>query len=90
MEKKIYDELHKTALRDENGKIIDVKTGFSTDKPVIGHQNETWREYQDNPKNHNKTRAQVIEDYNNIKNLGFEDASSNSSNGAKTKGLENY
>lgn len=44
---------------------------------------------QDNPANHNKTRAEVIADYNNVDNLGFESASSNSSNGARTKGLEN-
>ncbi len=59
------------------------------DKEVIGHQGVTWREYQDNPANHSKTRKQVIDDYNDISNLGYEYASSNSSNGARTKGLEN-
>jgi hypothetical protein len=37
----------------------------------------------------NKTRQQVIDDYNNVENLGYESGSSNSSNGARTKGLEN-
>jgi RHS repeat-associated protein len=73
-----------------NGKFVDVKTGkVITGKKAIGHQGETWREYQDNPANRNKTRKQVSDDYNNVKNLGYEDASTNSSNGARSKGLEN-
>ena len=88
--KKTYDYLKRTSNVDEDGNYIDKKTGLPIyDEPVIGHQKESWREYQDNPANHNKTRAEVIADYNNVDNLGFESASSNSSNGARTKGLEN-
>ena len=84
------DYLDKNNPKDANGNFIDVKTGLPiTGKKHIGHQKESWREYQDNPANRNKTREQVIDDYNNVKNLGYESASSNSSNGAKTKGLEN-
>jgi RHS repeat-associated protein len=74
----------------KNGKYIDVKTGKVIEgKNVIGHQNESWKEYQDNPANHNKTRAQVINDYNNVDNLGYEDATQSAIDGGKFKGNEN-
>jgi HNH/ENDO VII superfamily nuclease with conserved GHE residues len=84
------DYLNAHNPKDANGNFIDVKTG----KPIlgekhIGHQDVSWREYQDNPANRNKTRQQVIDDYNNVSNLGYESGPDNSSNGAKTKGLEN-
>ena len=89
--KKTKKHLKENSRKDAQGRYIDVKTGkpIEPGNEVIGHQEVTWREYQDNPENHNKTREQVIKDYNDINNLGYEDASSNSSNGAKTKGLEN-
>ena len=84
------DYLNKNNPKDANGNFIDVKTG----KPIIGeknigHQQTTWREYQDNKANWTKTRKEVVDDYNDTRNLGYESASSNKSNGAKTKGLEN-
>ena len=88
--KKTKTHLAKNSPKDANGNYLDAKTGLPiTGEIAIGHQSETWREYQDNPANHGKTRAQVCKDYNNVNNLGYEDSSTNSSNGAKTKGLEN-
>lgn len=74
-----------------NGKYIDQKTGkpIEGDK-VIGHKEKSWREYQeehmfDDPP---ITRKKVIEDYNDINNLGYEDSKSSSSDGGKYKGHE--
>jgi RHS repeat-associated protein len=76
--------------KDANGNFIDVKTGKAIlGKKVIGHQNESWREYQDNPANRNKTRKQVIDDYNNVDNLGYESATQSAIDGGTNKGLEN-
>lgn len=73
----------------EDGKYIDVKTGEKIEgTPVIGHQNESWREYQENPANHAKKRDQVIKDYNNVDNLGYENAKSSSSDGGRLRGHE--
>jgi hypothetical protein len=89
--KSTKDYLDQNNPKDKQGRFIDVKTGkpIPKGKEAIGHQKETWREYQDNPANHSKNREQVIKDYNNVNNLGYEHRSSNSSNGAKSKGLEN-
>ena len=88
--KSTLDHLEINSPKDINGNYIDVKTGKPiTGKKHIGHQNESWREYQDNPANWKKTRKEVIDDYNDVDNLGYESASSNSSRGAKTKGKEN-
>lgn len=85
--KKTKKHLDSTAI---NGKFYDAKTGKEIKgKKVIGHQNETWREYQDNPANHTKTRKQVIDDYNDINNLGYEDATQSSIDGGTFKGIEN-
>jgi hypothetical protein len=84
------DYLNANSLKDAKGHFLDAKT----QKPIsgkkhIGHLYESWREYQDNPANWNKTRQQVVNDYNDVTNLGYENGPTNSSNGAKTKGLEN-
>lgn len=88
--KKTKKHLDENSPKDANGNFIDAKTGRPiTGQKAIGHKDESWREYQDNPANHGKTREQVCKDYNNVDNLGYEDSSNNSSIGAKTKGLEN-
>jgi hypothetical protein len=51
-------------------------------KPDIGHK-ESWFDYQNNTKNHTKTRDQVIDDYNDPLNLQYEIPSNNRSNGGK-------
>ncbi|WP_185963114.1 GH-E family nuclease [Flavobacterium gawalongense] len=86
--KSTIDHLDANTPKDANGNFIDAKTLKPiTGKKHIGHQNVTWRQYQENPENWLKTRDQVIKDYNDISNLGYESGSSNSSHGAKTKGL---
>ncbi len=91
LERKTKEHFRKNSTKDSNGNYLDVKTRktITPGQEVIGHQQVTWREYQDNAKNHTKTRQQVIDNYNDISNLGCEDTSSNSNNGARTKGLEN-
>jgi RHS repeat-associated protein len=86
--KSTIEHLDENTPKDANGNFIDVNTGTPiTGKKHIGHIKVTWRQYQDNPENWLKTREQVIKDYNDITNLRYESASSNSSHGAKTKGL---
>ncbi len=88
--KSTLEYLEKNSPKDANGNYIDAKTGLPiTSQKHIGHLYESWREYQDNPSNHGKTREQVINDYNNVENVGYQDGSTNSSDGARTKGLEN-
>jgi len=73
-----------------DGRNVDVKTRqpIEPGNEVIGHQNQSWREYQENPANLQKTRAQVIEDYNDVGNLGYEDKTKSSSDGGRLKGHE--
>ncbi|WP_276529210.1 RHS repeat domain-containing protein [Tenacibaculum maritimum] len=86
--KKTKTDLDATAI---NGKFYDAKTGKEiTGKKVIGHQNQTWKEYQEaNRNNSNLTRKDVIDDYNDINNLGYEDATQSAIDGGTFKGLEN-
>ena len=51
-------------------------------------QNQSWREYQEATENQNKTRREVIDDYNDLSNLGFEDKRESSSDGGKYRGNE--
>lgn len=51
-------------------------------------QNQSWREYQEATENQNKTRREVIDDYNDLSNLGFEDKRESSSDGGKYRGYE--
>lgn len=53
-----------------------------------GDQNQSWREYQEATENQNKTRREVIDDYNDLSNLGFEDKRESSSDGGKYRGYE--
>jgi hypothetical protein len=53
-----------------------------------GDQNQFWREYQEATENQNKTRREVIDDYNDLSNLGFEDKRESSSDGGKYRGYE--
>lgn len=53
-----------------------------------GDQNQSWREYQEATENQNKTRREVIDDYNDLSNLGFEDKRKSSSDGGKYRGYE--
>lgn len=50
----------------------------------FGHKDgHSWKQYQDNPKNHGKTREQIIDDQNNPDIYDIEWSSSNRSDGAK-------
>lgn len=53
-----------------------------------GDQNQSCREYQEATENQNKTRREVIDDYNDLSNLGFEDKRKSSSDGGKYRGYE--
>ena len=77
--------------KKRNGNYVDIKTDKEiTGKKVIGHQKQTWKEYQEaNKNNPNLTREQVIKDYNDISNLGYEDAIQSSKDGGTFNGLEN-
>ena len=88
--KKTYEYLYENNPKTEDGKYISVKTQkiIEPGNEVIGHQNQSWREYQEAPENQTKTRKQVIEDYNDVTNLGFEDKRESSSDGGKYKGCE--
>ncbi|KGN81810.1 hypothetical protein HW49_03735 [Porphyromonadaceae bacterium COT-184 OH4590] len=83
--KKTYEYLYENNPKTEDGKYISVKTQkiIEPGNEVIGHQNQSWREYQEAPENQTKTRKQVIEDYNDVTNLGFEDKRESSSDGGK-------
>jgi RHS repeat-associated protein len=86
--KKTKTDLEATSI---NGKFYDAKTGkeIKGDK-VIGHQKQTWKEYQEaNRDNPDLTRADVINDYNDINNLGYEDATQSAIDGGTFNGLEN-
>jgi hypothetical protein len=56
--KSTIEYLEKNSPKDANGNYIDVKTGKPiTGEKHIGHQNESWREYQDNPAKQDKTTS---------------------------------
>ncbi|REC59784.1 hypothetical protein DRF65_23930 [Chryseobacterium pennae] len=88
--KDTMDDLKKNSPKNADGKYLDAKTGLPIEpgNEIVGHQNQSWREYQEDPANAKKTRAQVIEDYNKLSNLGFEDSTSSSSDGGKFRGHE--
>ncbi|MDR2399887.1 MAG: RHS repeat-associated core domain-containing protein, partial [Endomicrobium sp.] len=86
----VIDQLNMTNPKTADGKFVDVKTGkpIEPGNEVIGHQHQSWREYQEDPTSAQKTRSQVIDDYNDVSNLGYEDKSSSSSDGGRLKGHE--
>ena len=88
--KETKDYLYENSEKTEDGKYISAKTGnpIEPGNEIIGHQNQSWREYQEATENQNKTRKEVIDDYNDLSNLGFEDKRESSSDGGKYRGYE--
>nr|WP_236013576.1 RHS repeat-associated core domain-containing protein [Capnocytophaga bilenii] len=88
--KETKDYLYENSEKTEDGKYISAKTGkpIEPGDEIIGHQNQSWREYQEATENQNKTRREVIDDYNDLSNLGFEDKRESSSDGGKYRGYE--
>jgi uncharacterized protein RhaS with RHS repeats len=89
-QKSTKEHLEANNPKTADGKFIDVKTQkpIEPGNEVIGHQGQSWREYQEDLANLTKTRKQVIADYNDVNNLGFENKTSSSSDGGKLKGHE--
>ncbi len=88
--KETKDYLYENSPKTEDGKYISAKTNkpIEPGDEIIGHQNQSWREYQEATENQNKTRKEVIDDYNDLSNLGFEDKKESSSDGGKYRGYE--
>ena len=88
--KETKDYLYENSEKTEDGKYISAKTHkpIEPGDEIIGHQNQSWREYQEATENQNKTRKEVIDDYNDLSNLGFEDKRESSSDGGKYRGYE--
>ena len=88
VEKELYVITH-TAMEYAKPNILDqANKPIEPGDEIIGHQNQSWREYQEATEKQNKTRREVIDDYNDLSNLGFEDKRESSSDGGKYRGYE--
>ncbi|MCS4304102.1 hypothetical protein [Chryseobacterium sp. BIGb0232] len=47
------DDLKKNSPKNADGKYLDAKTGLPIEpgNEIVGHQNQSWREYQEDPAN---------------------------------------